>query len=79
MCLELEEPVGDDVEDQLRVAEQELLEARASYTIRRRAIETVLMTDPVLKAVHLKATTPAERFDSHAFSLHRPVMLKITD
>ncbi|KAL1991334.1 hypothetical protein VTN49DRAFT_5326 [Thermomyces lanuginosus] len=58
---ELEEPVGDDVEDQLRVAEQELLEARASYTIRRRAIETVLMTDPVLKAVHLKATTPAER------------------
>ncbi|PYH90862.1 hypothetical protein BO71DRAFT_452462 [Aspergillus ellipticus CBS 707.79] len=52
---------GDDAEEQLAVAERELLEARATYTVRRKAVGTVLMTDPVLKAVHLKATTPAER------------------
>ncbi|PWY92389.1 hypothetical protein BO70DRAFT_391799 [Aspergillus heteromorphus CBS 117.55] len=52
---------GDDAEEQLAIAERELLEARATYTVRRKAVGTVLMTDPVLKAVHLKATTPAER------------------
>ncbi|RAL15411.1 centromere protein H [Aspergillus homomorphus CBS 101889] len=52
---------GDDAEEQLAIAERELLEARATYTVRRKAVGTVLMTDPALKAVHLKATTPAER------------------
>ncbi|RAL01699.1 centromere protein H [Aspergillus ibericus CBS 121593] len=52
---------GDNAEEQLAVAERELLEARATYTVRRKAVGTVLMTDPVLKAVHLKATTPAEQ------------------
>jgi hypothetical protein len=59
--VELEEPRGEDVEEALRVAERELLEARATYTVRRKAVETVLMTDPTLKAVHLKAASPAER------------------
>ncbi|PLB40744.1 centromere protein H [Aspergillus candidus] len=52
---------GDDAEEQLAIAERDLLEARATYTVRRKAIGIVLMTDPTLKAVHMKATTPAER------------------
>ncbi|KAH8692630.1 centromere protein H (CENP-H)-domain-containing protein [Talaromyces proteolyticus] len=56
-----EQPRNENVDEQLRVAERELLEARATYTVRRRAIESVLMTDPILKAVHLRASTPAER------------------
>ncbi|KAJ5135582.1 uncharacterized protein N7515_004860 [Penicillium bovifimosum] len=56
------EPVsGEDVEEQLAVAERELLEARSTYTVKEKAIRTVLMTGPILKAVHLKAATPAER------------------
>ncbi|KAE8152692.1 centromere protein H (CENP-H)-domain-containing protein [Aspergillus avenaceus] len=52
---------GDNVEEQLAIAERELLEARATYTVRRKAVETVLMTDPTLRAVHLKAASPAEQ------------------
>jgi uncharacterized protein with PIN domain len=51
-----------DVEGQLRVAERELLEARATYTVRKKAAESVLMTDPILKTVHLRGASPAERF-----------------
>ncbi|OJJ51560.1 hypothetical protein ASPZODRAFT_57051 [Penicilliopsis zonata CBS 506.65] len=52
---------GEDVEAQLAVAERELLEARATHTVRRKAINTILMADPILKAVHLKANSPPER------------------
>ncbi|KAL5357717.1 centromere protein H (CENP-H)-domain-containing protein [Aspergillus floccosus] len=52
---------GDDAAEQLAVAERELLEARATYTVRKKAMRTVLMTEPTLKAVHLKATTPVEQ------------------
>ncbi|KAF4233711.1 hypothetical protein CNMCM8980_004168 [Aspergillus fumigatiaffinis] len=58
---ELEPASGDNPDEQLAIAERELLEARASYTVRRKAISTVLMTDPTLKAVHLRAISPAER------------------
>ncbi|KAJ6083168.1 hypothetical protein N7467_007303 [Penicillium canescens] len=58
---ELETLSGEDAEEQLAIAERELLEARSTYTVRRKAVHTILMTDPILKAVHLKATTPAER------------------
>ncbi|CAG7928010.1 unnamed protein product [Penicillium olsonii] len=58
---DLETISGGDAEAQLLVAEHELLEARSTYTVRRKAVRTILMTDPILKAVHLKATTPAER------------------
>ncbi|GAB1203413.1 hypothetical protein APSETT445_002048 [Aspergillus pseudonomiae] len=54
---------GDDAEEQLAIAEHELLEARATYTVRRKALGAVLMTDPTLRAVHLKATYPAEQRD----------------
>ncbi|EAW21407.1 centromere protein H [Aspergillus fischeri NRRL 181] len=58
---ELEPASGDNPDEQLAIAERELLEARATYTVRRKATSTVLMTDPTLKAVHLKAISPAER------------------
>lgn len=47
--------------EDLATAERELLDARATYTVRKKAVNTVLITDPILKAVHLKGTTPAER------------------
>ncbi|KAJ5957224.1 hypothetical protein PENPOL_c009G04982 [Penicillium polonicum] len=58
---ELESFSGTDAEEQLAIAERELLEARSTYTVRRKAVRTILMTEPILKAVHLKAATPAER------------------
>jgi hypothetical protein len=57
-----EEPSTEDAEEQLSAAERELLEARATYTVRKKAIESTLMTDPILKAVHLRAASPAERY-----------------
>jgi hypothetical protein len=62
ILLELESFSGSDPEEQLAIAERELLEARSTYTVRRKAIRTILMTEPILKAVHLKAATPAERY-----------------
>lgn len=59
---ELETASGGNAEEQLAIAERELLEARSTYTVRRKAVRTILMTDPILKAVHLKAATPAERY-----------------
>ncbi|KAJ5827127.1 Centromere protein Cenp-H [Penicillium robsamsonii] len=58
---ELESCSGADPEEQLAVAERELLEARSTYTVKRKAVRTILMTEPIIKAVHLKAATPAER------------------
>ncbi|KAL4897110.1 centromere protein H (CENP-H)-domain-containing protein [Aspergillus ambiguus] len=52
---------GDDAAEQLAAAERELLEARATYTAKQKAVKTVLMTEPTFKAVHLKATTPVEQ------------------
>lgn len=57
-----EETTAEDAEEQLSVAERELLEARATFTVQRKATESILMTDPILKAVHSKATSPAERY-----------------
>lgn len=53
--------MSEGSEDELATAEHELLEARATYTVRRKAVGTVLMTEPSLKAVHGKATSTAER------------------
>ncbi|KAI9374687.1 centromere protein H (CENP-H)-domain-containing protein [Aspergillus egyptiacus] len=55
------EPVSTGDDGDLAVAERELLDARATYTVRKKAVGTVLITDPILKAVHLKAISPAER------------------
>jgi hypothetical protein len=59
--LELEVISTNNVEE-LAAAERELLDARATYTVRKKAVSTVLITDPILKAVHLKGTSPAERY-----------------
>jgi hypothetical protein len=59
---DLEETTTENAEEQLLVAERELLEARATFTVRRKATESILMTDPILKAVHMKAASPAERY-----------------
>ncbi|KAL4949390.1 centromere protein H (CENP-H)-domain-containing protein [Aspergillus filifer] len=56
------EPISANYDaEELATAERELLEARATYTVRKKAVNTVLITDPILKAVHLKGVTPAER------------------
>jgi hypothetical protein len=55
------ESVSTDNAEELAAAERELLDARATYTVRKKAVGTVLITDPILKAVHLKGVSPAER------------------
>ncbi|KAL4992132.1 centromere protein H (CENP-H)-domain-containing protein [Aspergillus falconensis] len=55
------EPIVTNNAEELATAERELLDARATYTVRKKAVNTVLITDPILKAVHLKGTSPAER------------------
>ncbi|GME63510.1 uncharacterized protein LTHEOB_3920 [Neofusicoccum parvum] len=42
----------DEVAQQLLVAEREAMEARASYLLRNKIVEQVLITDPVIRAVH---------------------------
>ncbi|KAF1932647.1 uncharacterized protein M421DRAFT_245844 [Didymella exigua CBS 183.55] len=42
----------DDLQEQLIVAEREAMEAKAEYELRNRIIHNVLVTDPVLKAIH---------------------------
>jgi hypothetical protein len=60
MSLEPESASTDSAEE-LADAERELLDARATYTVRKKAVGTVLITDPILKAIHLKGVSPAER------------------
>ncbi|KAL2814922.1 centromere protein H (CENP-H)-domain-containing protein [Aspergillus granulosus] len=55
------EPVSTGSAEELADAERELLDARATYTVRKKAVSTVLITDPILKAIHLKGVSPAER------------------
>lgn len=42
----------DDLQEQLIVAEREAMEAKAEYEMRNKIIHNVLVTDPMLKAVH---------------------------
>lgn len=42
----------DDLQEQLIVAEREAMEAKAEYDLRNKITHNVLVTDPVLKAVH---------------------------
>lgn len=46
-------------------AERECLEARAKYVLKNSIVEKVLITDPVLKAIHCGSNvSPAERLFS---------------
>jgi len=57
-----DEFVGDDLEEHLKIAEQELLESQAGYSLKNKIIEGVTVADPTLKAVHSGANAlPAER------------------
>jgi hypothetical protein len=39
-------------EEVIAVAQKELLEAKATYQVQKSVVESVLITNPVLKAVH---------------------------
>ena len=54
----------DDVKEQLAKAERELLEARASCSLQRKAVEAVLMTDPAIQSIHSTDKTVIERCES---------------
>jgi hypothetical protein len=50
------------VQTEIKKAERQLLEARSKYTLRNQIIQNVIITDPVLKAVHSGAgATELER------------------
>jgi hypothetical protein len=38
--------------EQIKRAEREMLKAKAAYSLKNNVVETVLMTDPTLSAVH---------------------------
>ena len=65
-------PDGDPTIE-LRAAEKETLEARAAYLLGKSIVENVVVTDPILKAVHAGVNaTPVERWarPPHAFPSH---------
>ena len=57
---------------QVKIAEKECLEARATYSLKQSVVEDVLIVDPVLKAVHsgLNATA-TERYSMEISSVRR--------
>ncbi|KAM5433121.1 hypothetical protein MferCBS31731_007234 [Microsporum ferrugineum] len=52
---------ADDVDAKLVEAERELLEVRARLSVRRKVIESVLMTEPSIQAVHSLPSSPLEK------------------
>ncbi|KAL0265175.1 hypothetical protein SLS55_001138 [Diplodia seriata] len=50
----------DEVAQQLIIAERAAMEARASYLLRNKITDQVLITDPVIKAVHAGSTASFE-------------------
>ncbi|KAL1957916.1 hypothetical protein VTO42DRAFT_5308 [Malbranchea cinnamomea] len=54
-------PVEEDVHEQLVKAERELLEARATYSVQKKAVEAMLMTEPTIQSVHSAVKMPIER------------------
>lgn len=56
---------NDNIANQLKDAEREYLESRSAYLLKSSIVESVLVTDPILKAVHSGSNaTPAERYGS---------------
>lgn len=52
----------DSIVEQVKMAEREYLESRSAYLLKGSIVESVLVTDPILKAVHSGVNaTPAER------------------
>jgi ribosomal protein S5 len=50
--IDFSELSDDEVQDQLIIAQREVMEARTEYEIRNNITHNVLVMDPVLKAVH---------------------------
>lgn len=50
------------MEEQFEKAQRELLEARATYSLQKKAVETVMMTEPTIQSVHSPTKTPIERY-----------------
>ncbi len=49
----MQQPLADEELDaQVKIAEKECLEARATYSLKQSVVEDVLIVDPILKAVH---------------------------
>jgi hypothetical protein len=67
--------ISDDVlQEQLTIAEREFMEARAEYLLRNRATLSVLVMDPILKAVH--GDTNTARVDR---SVHVKILFILTN
>ena len=55
--------MSGNIEEQIKAAESDCLEARAAFLLRNSIVESILIADPVLKAIHSGAhATPAERY-----------------
>lgn len=51
--LPAQQPLAEEeVDVQVKLAEKECLEARATYSLKQSVVEDVLIVDPLLKAVH---------------------------
>lgn len=58
-------------ERDIQIAQDELLEAKALYVLRNDIIESILIANPILKAVHTGTNiTPIERQVTTARSLY---------
>lgn len=58
----LNSQVNDVSEEALKTAQNELLESRALYSLRNNILESILMANPILKAVHAgPKASPVER------------------
>ncbi|KAF3483809.1 uncharacterized protein GIQ15_03133 [Arthroderma uncinatum] len=51
----------DDVDAKLEEAERELLQVRAKLSVQRKVVESVLMTEPSIQAVHSVPSSPLEK------------------
>lgn len=56
-------------EEDIAEAQKELLEAKATYQVRQSVVETVMITNPVIKAVHSgsKASQSEQSVNSHRY------------
>lgn len=52
-------------EEDLKVARERFLESKASYTLRNDVVDSVMMVNPIIKAVHRGTdASPIERYAS---------------
>ncbi len=55
----------EELDSQVKIAEKECVETRATYSLKQSVVEDVLIVDPILKAVHAGLNaTPTERYST---------------